>query len=112
MPSKERNRAPWEYCATTAEATLVAGIADQVIGMEVRTKRISHDALGAHTGCLAARDSEGGSRTPTHLINIRYDAPPLATRAVKEVLAAVVSGCRLHRERSGPSRPTDGRDGD
>jgi hypothetical protein len=97
MPSKERNRRSWEYCATSSEATQVAGIADQLVGLEVRMRSLDQDALGPHSGCLAARDHEGASRTPTHLVELRYDAMPSATRSVKQVLQAVVSGCLVNR---------------
>jgi hypothetical protein len=98
MPSKYRTPSfTWEYCATASEATQLAEIAQQVIGMEVRRNSLSPAAFGPHSECAAAGIGEGTGRTPTQLVTISYEAHPRAAGTVKLLLAAVVSSCLLHR---------------
>jgi hypothetical protein len=98
MPSAYRTPSfTWEYCATPTEATQLAAIAEQVIGMEVRRNSPSPGALGPHSECAAARTGEGTGQTPTQLVTISYEAHPRAAGTVKLMLAAVVSSCLLHR---------------
>lgn len=86
-----------EYCATSTEATDLAGAAQRVMGMDVRLRSASEDALGPHIACAATRALAGADTTVTYLVSVRFDAHPQAAQGVMHVLEAVVSGCHVNR---------------
>ena len=73
----------------------LAGAAQRVIGMHVRMRSTSLDALGPHISCAAARALANNETTALYLVSVALDARPQAAKGLLHILESVVTGCRF-----------------